>query len=466
MRTRNSAARTTASAIHTTIPTSTPSPPPVPSTPPPEPPPPPLPPQVCNDQCSQSGWAKDGVCDDGGPGAEYDGCETGTDCTDCGIRFAPSPPPLPPPLPPPPSPLMPPSRPPPVPPKTPPPPSFPPPPPAVETAHAPIELRGVHAAACAIPGGCTFAYALAETPVLVSTSPATGNEGDTLTVVGHAFSAVASENFVMVGGKPCIVTSASNDGSFSPASCPVTSCTLEMQTRMILKCRLPHNDAFQPHVVATGVIGRGRSPLLSTAGVVQYARQLRAFEPSRGSLAGGTTVTLYGDGLSERLGDISVNIGGIRCSVFAANDSHVSCVTGATTSTTSTSSTISMSIRGVTATCVPGSCQYTYDDSLTPKLSSATVVTRTTTKWTIRVQGSGFVTPSSANIILLGGITPCIPYGHEGDTSSQVTCQCDPPLAGDQIVTLANEMGLAKGVPALPLIRGVELSVGSFTPST
>lgn len=300
--------------------------------------------------------------------------------------------------------------------------------------------------------------------MLVSTSPATGNEGDTLTVVGHAFSAVASENFVMVGGKPCIVTSASNDGSFSPASCPVTSCTLEMQTRMILKCRLPHNDAFQPHVVATGVIGRGRSPLLSTAGVVQYARQLRAFEPSRGSLAGGTTVTLYGDGLSERLGDISVNIGGIRCSVFAANDSHVSCVTGATTSTTSTSSTISMSIRGVTATCVPGSCQYTYDDSLTPKLSSATVVTRTTTKWTIRVQGSGFVTPSSANIILLGGITPCIPYGHEGDTSSQVTCQCDPPLAGDQIVTLANEMGLAKGVPALPLIRGVELSVGSFTP--
>ena len=123
-----------------------------------------------------------------------------------------------------------------------------------------------------------------------------------------------------------------------------------------------------------------------------------------------------------------------------------------------------MSVRGVTATCVPGSCQYTYDDSLTPKLSSATVVTRTTTKWTIRVQGSGFVTPSSANIILLGGITPCIPYGHEDDTSSQVTCQCDPPLAGDQIVTLANEMGLAKGVPALPLIRGVELSVGSFTP--
>jgi len=37
----------------------------------------------CEDTCH---WAKDGECDDGGPGSDHDLCELGTDCTDCGPR--------------------------------------------------------------------------------------------------------------------------------------------------------------------------------------------------------------------------------------------------------------------------------------------------------------------------------------------------------------------------------------------
>ena len=62
-------------------------------------------------------WGSDGYCDDGGPGAEYSGCDLvvsgdglGTDCYDCGPRSvfsdpSPSPPPPPSPSPPPPRPL-------------------------------------------------------------------------------------------------------------------------------------------------------------------------------------------------------------------------------------------------------------------------------------------------------------------------------------------------------------------------
>jgi hypothetical protein len=41
---------------------------------------------VCNDSCVFDGGsvAGDGDCDDGRPGADYDICELGTDCTDCG----------------------------------------------------------------------------------------------------------------------------------------------------------------------------------------------------------------------------------------------------------------------------------------------------------------------------------------------------------------------------------------------
>lgn len=38
----------------------------------------------CIDSCP---YASDGDCDDGGPGSDYDLCELGTDCEDCGVRF-------------------------------------------------------------------------------------------------------------------------------------------------------------------------------------------------------------------------------------------------------------------------------------------------------------------------------------------------------------------------------------------
>jgi hypothetical protein len=42
---------------------------------------------ACSDECiGTPNWASDGWCDDGGPGAEYSGCELGSDCTDCGPR--------------------------------------------------------------------------------------------------------------------------------------------------------------------------------------------------------------------------------------------------------------------------------------------------------------------------------------------------------------------------------------------
>jgi hypothetical protein len=37
----------------------------------------------CSNTCQ---YAKDGVCDDGGPGAVYSLCPCGTDCSDCGTR--------------------------------------------------------------------------------------------------------------------------------------------------------------------------------------------------------------------------------------------------------------------------------------------------------------------------------------------------------------------------------------------
>lgn len=41
--------------------------------------------EICENSCVTS---HDGDCDDGGEGAEYSICDCGTDCGDCGTRWA------------------------------------------------------------------------------------------------------------------------------------------------------------------------------------------------------------------------------------------------------------------------------------------------------------------------------------------------------------------------------------------
>ena len=65
------------------------------------PPPSASPSAVCSNTCY---YSSDGLCDDGGSGAEYSDCASGTDCVDCGPRLLISSPPPPSPSPPPPTP--------------------------------------------------------------------------------------------------------------------------------------------------------------------------------------------------------------------------------------------------------------------------------------------------------------------------------------------------------------------------
>jgi len=121
------------------LPVPSPSSPPPPSPPPsPLPPPPPPAPQFCTDDCSS--YASDGSCDDGGVGSQFAYCAFGTDCSDCGIRYfpSPSPPPSPRPSPPYSSQPPPPSPPPPYSSPPPPPPPQPPPPPYPHTSAPPL----------------------------------------------------------------------------------------------------------------------------------------------------------------------------------------------------------------------------------------------------------------------------------------------------------------------------------------
>ena len=243
---------------------------------------------VCDDSCPEINWVRDGTCDDGGSGSEYAVCPTGSDCTDCGDRVAPSPPPGAPPS-------ASPSPPPNAPPLLPPPPDSPPLPPWVTSEvvvrEVVVQATSGALAVCAPSADCTFGYALSLTPVLLSATVGSGgNEGDTLSLTGHTLSLTPSATAVYVGGEACAVLSAEKDTSFTPPACSSSrACTQEMRTIVALTCRLPHLQAGR-HNITLATISSGHAPTLPSAALTT-SPQLRGFEPTSGSVAGGALLT-------------------------------------------------------------------------------------------------------------------------------------------------------------------------------
>ena len=329
-------------------------------------------------------------------------------------------------------------------------------------------------ASCAADG-CEFGYALALTPVLLSSTPPSGNEGDVLTVTGHSLSLTPSDNAVYVGGKMCEVLSAAEDTSFSPPACPVTSCTPEMRTVVSLTCRLPHLDSNAPHDVTLATVAGGYSPKLASATVTTPA-QLRHVSPSSGSLAGGTLLTLYGDGFSGQMSSLDVTIGSGRCRVHSANASQITCITPVAPTapsarrrlTSSADVDVVITTRGVAAACVAPSCTFGYSQARTLILSAATVVSAGPVQWTLALSGffgSGDDFPTSSTDIMIGGLTPCVLTGTV--SSSSLTCVSEPPHTGVQVLSMNSlSWGSALGDPVLPTIEGQNLTVSAISPSS
>ena len=131
-----------------------------------------------------------------------------------------------------------------------------------------------------------------------------------LTLRGHGLSTDPAGNLVRVGTQPCEVLTAATLGAYtySPwvaghyghvagSDCPVVSCRVPRDV-IELTCRLGHNHAFGAHDVRLTVDGAGSAPAVDAL-TVTTGVQLRSVDPDGGSIAGGTLLTLLGDGFSQ-----------------------------------------------------------------------------------------------------------------------------------------------------------------------
>ena len=316
--------------------------------------------------------------------------------------------------------------------------------------------------------GCVFRYSLAATPIITQITPSSGEPGTTLSISGHHLSTTAAENVVTVGGRPCTITGATADSSYSVPSCPVTSCTREMQTKVTLACTLP-SLASATHTIEVSTLSGGVSNGVNLAlpGVgasFHISPIVTVFTPKSGSVGGGTTLTITGGGLSERVGDIDVLLGTSRCHVLTAAPHQVTCITGTSADLTATVSVaLSLRVSGQEVLCTASPCTYSYSLASTSVLTAATVVASSTSQWSIRVDGrfTSALDVSDARLRI----------GEEETTTTsvsttQIQITLAPPLSGPQTISLLSSEGVAIGEPALPTITGTALSVTSSSPSS
>lgn len=192
--------------------------------------------------------------------------------------------------------------------------------------------------------------------------------------------------------------------------------------------------------------------------------RLLGISPATGSVAGGTVLTLTGDGFpapgDEALTEITVGV--VPCRVVMSNFSTCACVSGAFT--TGGALTVSASVAGATGSIdeCAGGCSFQYTALSTPTLTAASMVSSTT----VSLSGTGFATSggAAAHEIHIGSVK-CT---NVLDSSSSLTCSLAHALAaGTHRVSLSRDgWGLAQHAATGLVTIDTALTLVSVLPST
>lgn len=200
-----------------------------------------------------------------------------------------------------------------------------------------------------------FFYGTNSTPTVASISPSFGLPGEILKISG---SNLAGTNVrVLLDGVPCNIISSSS----SQIHCTTGA----------------HSTGFAPVYVYVKDLGGSNTDV-----EFQYTLELLSIYPKTGSIAGGQTVTLSGQGFSDAM---TATICDIRCIELWTNSTVYECKTMASTAQTCD---VEVAINGLSWAL---SKAYTYDAALTPIITGVWPKRGGTGGGTVlTVTGSGF----------------------------------------------------------------------------
>eukprot|EP00794_Sanderia_malayensis_P006708 gene6708-7470_t len=161
-----------------------------------------------------------------------------------------------------------------------------------------------------INNNCSYQYLESRTPKLASVRPSAGQGGPAgtctvVTISGTGFSTNIADNNVTIGNVSCDAQR-SNETS-------ITCC--------------PGYSQAGTHAVNVHVGGKGNAEVIGDINKFKYNIVVGSLSPAKGSLSGGTEVTILGNGFGHTSKDCIILFGDARCIVRSINMSIIVCVT-------------------------------------------------------------------------------------------------------------------------------------------
>ena len=225
-----------------------------------------------------------------------------------------------------------------------------------------------------------FTYSECSTPTVSSVTPPEGTSETIITVVGHGFSNESCHNQVTFGSHVCEVIS-SNE---SAITCQLSTAE--------------HPNAGIPLHVSVKVLNRGFAFVRANAGDATYfvlKPSVTSLSPGTGSQAGGTLLTITGDGFGEIVDDNVVRIGSTGCDVISSSFDNIVCRTQASVDQ---AQQVTIAVHGSDSECVAADstdCKYNFASSRTPVVSLVTPANVSSPQTEFRFQVSRL--PASAS---------------------------------------------------------------------
>ena len=204
--------------------------------------------------------------------------------------------------------------------------------------------------------GYDFTYSECSTPRVSSVTPAEGTSNTIITIHGRGFSNESCHNKVTLGSHVCDVIS-SNETAIT--------CRLNTAGSPI---------AGVPLHVAVKVVNRGYAFIRADVGDTTHfvlKPSVTALSPNTGSQAGGTRLTIRGDGFSNANSDNTVLVGSTECDVISSSFDTIVCVTRASAEE---AEAVTVTVGGNASECLAGEntdCEYTFATDRTPVVTTA-----------------------------------------------------------------------------------------------
>lgn len=189
---------------------------------------------------------------------------------------------------------------------------------------------------------CSFTFSSPDTPTLTSISPQRGTAGTEITLTGSGFSSSIQEVNVTVGGTTCHVTSSSET---------------------TIKCTAGQSIGGS-HDVVVKIGDKGFAKPSSGPISFTYEISVSGIKPARGSIGGGTLVTISGSGFGVTPNESSVTIGDSVCDIVNVSMTEISCVTS---SHDTSNASVNVAVDSEVGSMLNA---FWYDSGMTPVVSS------------------------------------------------------------------------------------------------